>query len=89
MPPYISQRGSTRSSVVVLEASRIFQWAELHMSALFAMYISGRESWQGANSVIRRWIRVSALHAEMFNQIYLLWGNPNMDLLVLHLNRKV
>lgn len=46
MPLYVSHQGGTRSTAVVLEASHILQWVELHMPALSAVYISGVESWQ-------------------------------------------
>ncbi|CAJ0920415.1 unnamed protein product, partial [Ranitomeya imitator] len=71
------------------EVTRILRWAENNHSVISAVHIPGVENWmadflslQGLAS--REW----ELHLEVFNQICLCWGIPDVDLMASRLNAK-
>ncbi|CAN2390513.1 hypothetical protein PRIEUP_LOCUS550, partial [Pristimantis euphronides] len=81
-------RDSKRSGMD--EVSLILKWAEGHVPALSAVYIPGVENWE-ADFLSRTTVNPGewSFHPQIFNQIGVRWGFPNVDLMASRLNSKV
>ncbi|CAJ0931053.1 unnamed protein product [Ranitomeya imitator] len=87
---YINHQGGTRSRAAMQEVSLILRWAETNHSIISAVHIPGVENW--AADFLSRQGLVSGeweLHPEVFHQICLRWGTPDVDLMASRLNAKV
>ncbi|CAJ0930806.1 unnamed protein product [Ranitomeya imitator] len=72
------------------EVSHILRWAENNRSIISAVHIPGVENW-AADFLSRQDLASGEweLHPEVFQQICLRWGTPDVDLMASRLNAKV
>ncbi|CAJ0947618.1 unnamed protein product [Ranitomeya imitator] len=72
------------------EVSHILRWAEDNRSIISAVHIPGVENW-AADFLSRQGLASGEweLHPEIFQQICLHWGTPDVDLMASRLNAKV
>ncbi|CAJ0944859.1 unnamed protein product [Ranitomeya imitator] len=87
---YINHQGGTRSRAAMQEVSHILRWAETNHSTISAVHIPGVENW-AADFLSRQGLASGEweLHPEVFRQICLRWGTPDVDLMASRLNAKV
>ncbi|CAJ0962706.1 unnamed protein product [Ranitomeya imitator] len=87
---YINNQGGTRSRAAMQEVSHILRWAETNHSSISAVHIPGVENW-AADFLSRQGLASGEweLHPEVFRQICLRWGTPDVDLMASRLNAKV
>ncbi|CAJ0958249.1 unnamed protein product [Ranitomeya imitator] len=87
---YINHQGGTRSRAAMQEVSLILRWAETNHSIISAVHIPGVENW-AADFLSRQGLASGEweLHPEVFLQICLRWGTPDVDLMASRLNAKV
>ncbi|CAJ0944457.1 unnamed protein product [Ranitomeya imitator] len=80
----------TRSSLALAEVSKILLWAEATVPVISAVHIPGVENW-AADFLSREGLAAGewSLHPEVFHQICLRWGTPDVDLTASRVNRKV
>ncbi|CAJ0950626.1 unnamed protein product [Ranitomeya imitator] len=87
---YVNHQGGTRSSLALAEVSKILLWAEATVPVISAVHIPGVENW-AADFLSRKGLAAGewSLHPEVFHQICLQWGTPDVDLTASRVNRKV
>ncbi|CAJ0925813.1 unnamed protein product [Ranitomeya imitator] len=87
---YVNHQGGTRSSLALAEVSKILLWAEATVPVISAVHIPGVENW-AADFLSREGLAAGewSLHPEVFHQICLRWGTPDVDLTASRVNRKV
>ncbi|CAJ0935493.1 unnamed protein product [Ranitomeya imitator] len=87
---YVNHQGGTRSSLALAEISKILLWAEATVPVISAVHIPGVENW-AADFLSREGLAAGewSLHPEVFHQICLRWGTPDVDLTASRVNRKV
>ncbi|KAE8617332.1 hypothetical protein XENTR_v10009038 [Xenopus tropicalis] len=87
---YINHQGGTRSRMALNEVRRIFQWAENNQTHLSAIYIPGLQNWE-ADFLSRQVLDPGewSLKDDIFHEITLKWGIPEVDLMATRQNRKV
>ncbi|CAJ0937887.1 unnamed protein product [Ranitomeya imitator] len=87
---YVNHQGGTRSSLALAEVSKILLWAEATVPMISAVHIPGVENW-AADFLSREGLAAGewSLHPEVFHQICLRWGTPDVDLTASRINRKV
>ncbi|CAJ0961614.1 unnamed protein product [Ranitomeya imitator] len=87
---YVNHQGGTRSSLALAEVSKILLWAEATVLVISAVHIPGVENW-AADFLSREGLAAGewSLHPEVFHQICLRWGTPDVDLTASRVNRKV
>ncbi|CAJ0926024.1 unnamed protein product [Ranitomeya imitator] len=87
---YVNHQGGTRSSLALAEVSKILLWAEATVPVISAVHIPGVENW-AADFLSREGLAAGewSLHPEVFHQICLRWGTPDVDLTASRINRKV
>ncbi|CAJ0923458.1 unnamed protein product [Ranitomeya imitator] len=87
---YINHQGGTRSRAAMREVSLILRWAETNHSIISAVHIPGVENW-AADFLSRQGLASGEweLHPEVFLQICLRWGTPDVDLMASRWNAKV
>ncbi|CAJ0958217.1 unnamed protein product [Ranitomeya imitator] len=87
---YINHQGGTRSRAAMREVSLILRWAETNHSIISAVHIPGVENW-AADFLSRQGLASGEweLHPEVFHQICLRWGTPDVDLMASRWNAKV
>ncbi|XP_073438898.1 uncharacterized protein [Dendrobates tinctorius] len=84
---YINHQGGTRSPRALAKVSRIFNWAETAISAVF---IPGTDN-TAADYPSREGLATGewSLHQDVFRQICQLWGTPDVNVLASQQNRRV
>ncbi|CAJ0939180.1 unnamed protein product [Ranitomeya imitator] len=87
---YVNHQGGTRSSLALAEVSKILLWAEATVPVISAVHIPGVDNW-AADFLSREGLAAGewSLHPEVFHQICLRWGTPDVDLTASRINRKV
>lgn len=87
---HLNKQGGSRSSALHKEAVVLFQWAECHMLSLRA------EHKRGLDNVQLDWISQQSitpgewsLKRDLFQDIVLYFGRPDIDLFTSHLNCQV
>ncbi|XP_044151545.1 nuclear pore complex protein Nup155 [Bufo gargarizans] len=87
---YLNHQGGTRSVMALREASQILRWAEDHVPVLSAVHIPGVDNW-AADFLSRQLVDPGewSLHPEVFHQLCLRWGAPDVDLFASRLNHRL
>ncbi|CAJ0944049.1 unnamed protein product [Ranitomeya imitator] len=85
---YVNHQGGPRSSLA--EVSKILLWAVATVPVISAVHIPGVDNW-AADFLSREGLAAGewSLHPEVFHQICLRWGTPDVDLTASRMNRKV
>ncbi|CAJ0968216.1 unnamed protein product [Ranitomeya imitator] len=86
---YVNHQGGTRSSLALAEVSKILLWAEATVPVISAVHIPSVDNW-AADFLSREGLAAGewSLHPEVFHQICLRWGTPDVDLTASRINRK-
>lgn len=87
---YINRQGGTRSQSLLSEVGLILSWAEQNLSHLSAVHIRG--SLNVVADQLSRGVPAlgeMSLNQEIFHQITLRWGRPDIDLMATRFNAKV
>lgn len=87
---YVNRQGGTRSRSAMRQVRPILPWAEHHAIALSAVFVPGVDNWE-ANYLSRQDLHPGelGLHPDIFHQIAMGWGLPEVDLMASRLNKKV